>query len=66
MPANNILVPGFRKGLSTENAGFKLTDNVLKPIKQKMHVEGILCDVARNIVGYIAFFRHSRNCSKLG
>jgi hypothetical protein len=46
MLTNNILVPGFRKGLSTENAGVKLTHNVLKPIKQKMHVEGILYDVA--------------------
>jgi hypothetical protein len=46
MPTNNILVPSFRKGLSTENAGFILIDNVLKAVKQKMHVEGILCDVA--------------------
>jgi hypothetical protein len=33
MHINNILVPeqfGFRKGTSTENAAFKLTDNVLK------------------------------------
>jgi hypothetical protein len=33
MQTNNILVPeqfGFRKGMSTEDAAFKLTDNVLK------------------------------------
>jgi hypothetical protein len=47
MHTNNILVPeqfGFRKCLSTENAAFKLTDNVLKAINQKMHVGGIFCD----------------------
>jgi hypothetical protein len=38
MQTNNILVPeqfGFRKGKSTEDAAFKLTDNVLKSINQK-------------------------------
>jgi hypothetical protein len=38
---NNILVPeqfGFRKGISTEMAAFKLTDSVFKYINQKMHV----------------------------
>jgi hypothetical protein len=41
MHSNKILVPeqfGFSQGKSTENATFKLTDSVLKSIKQKMHV----------------------------
>jgi hypothetical protein len=44
MHTNNILVPeqfGFRKGLSTEYAAFKLTDNKLKDINKKLHVAGI-------------------------
>jgi hypothetical protein len=47
---NNILVPEqlcFRKGISTENAAFKLTDSVLKFLNQKMHVNGIFCDLAK-------------------
>jgi hypothetical protein len=35
---NNILVPeqyGFRKGISTENAAFKLMDGVVKSVIQK-------------------------------
>jgi hypothetical protein len=45
---NNIRVPekyGFRKGISTEDTTYKLTDNVLKSINQKMHVGGIFCDL---------------------
>jgi hypothetical protein len=41
---NSMLVPeqfGFRKGISTEDAAFKLTDNVLKSFNQKMHVGGL-------------------------
>jgi hypothetical protein len=38
---------GFRKGVSTEDAAFKLTDNVLKSINQKMHVGGIFCNLAK-------------------
>jgi hypothetical protein len=48
--SNNVLVPeqfGFRKGISIENAAFKLTDSVLKSINQKMHVGGIFCDLAK-------------------
>jgi hypothetical protein len=37
---------GFRKSVSTEDAAFKLIDNVLKSINQKMHVGGIFCDLA--------------------
>jgi hypothetical protein len=44
MHTNNIIVQeefGFRQQSSTENAAFKLTDNVLKSINKKMHVGGI-------------------------
>ena len=47
---NNILVTeqnGFRKGVSTENPGLRLTDRVFKSINQKMNVEGIFCDFAK-------------------
>jgi hypothetical protein len=50
MDYNNILVPeqfGFRKGISTEDAAYKLTDSVLKSVNQKMHVVGIFCDLAK-------------------
>jgi hypothetical protein len=50
MHTNNILVPeqfGFRQGKSTDNADFMLTNIVLKSINQKMHVGGILCDIAK-------------------
>jgi hypothetical protein len=50
MHCNNILVPeqfDFRKGISTEDATYKLTDNRLKSINQKMHVRGIFCDRAK-------------------
>jgi hypothetical protein len=50
MQTNNILVTeqfGFRKGMSTEDAAFKLTDSVLKSINQKMHVGNIFCDLAK-------------------
>jgi hypothetical protein len=48
--SNNILVteqPGFRKGISTENATFRITDSVFTSINQKMHVGGIFCDLAK-------------------
>jgi hypothetical protein len=51
LQTNNILVPeqfGFRKGISTETASFKLTDSVLKSHNQKMHVGGIFCDLAKS------------------
>jgi hypothetical protein len=51
MYTNNILVPehfGFRQGSSTENAAFKVTDNVFKYINQKMHVGGIFCDLSKD------------------
>jgi hypothetical protein len=50
MHTNNIIVPeqfGFRQGKSEDNAAFKLTNNVLKSVNQKMHVVGIFCDLAK-------------------
>jgi hypothetical protein len=47
---NNILVPeqlAFRKGKSTEDAVFKLTDSVFKSLNQKLHVGGIFCDLSK-------------------
>jgi hypothetical protein len=47
---NNILVPehlAFRKGMSTEDAAFKLTDSVFKSLNQKLHVGGIFCDLSK-------------------
>jgi hypothetical protein len=47
---NNILVSeqyGFKKGISTENAAFRLTDSVFKSINQKMRVRGIFCDLTK-------------------
>jgi hypothetical protein len=45
---NNILVTelcGFRKGISTENPAFRLTNSVFKFINQK-NVGGVFCDLA--------------------
>jgi hypothetical protein len=45
-----MLVPdqsGFRKGIFTENAAFKLRDSVLKSINQKMYVGGIFWGLAK-------------------
>jgi hypothetical protein len=45
-----MIVPeqfGFRKGISTENAAFKLTDSVLKSFNKKMHVRRIFHDLAK-------------------
>jgi hypothetical protein len=47
---NNILVSeqhGFKKGISTENAVFRLTGSVFKSIIQKIHVGGIFCDLTK-------------------
>jgi hypothetical protein len=44
------LVPeqhGFRKGVSTENVAFSLTDSVFKSLNQKVHVGGIFCDLVK-------------------
>jgi hypothetical protein len=50
LQTNNLLAPeefGFWKGMSTENAAFKLTDSVLKSVNKKMHVGGIFSDLAK-------------------
>ena len=47
---NNIVVAeqyGFIKGISTEDASFRLTDSIFKSINQKLHVGGIFCDMAK-------------------
>jgi hypothetical protein len=47
---NNTLVPeqhAFGKGMSTEDAAFRLTDSVFKSLNQKLHVGGIFCDLSR-------------------
>jgi retron-type reverse transcriptase len=50
MHTNNILVPeqlGFRQEKSTNNAAFKLTNNILNSVNQKLHVGGIFSDLAK-------------------
>jgi hypothetical protein len=47
---NSILVPeqfGFRQGKYRDNAAFKLTNNALKTMHQKVHVGGIFCDLVK-------------------
>jgi len=47
---NNILVTeerGFRKGISTENAAFRLIDSVFKSVNKEMHVRGIFYDLSK-------------------
>jgi hypothetical protein len=47
---NNILVPeqhAFRKGMSTEDDAFKLTDSVFTSLNQTLHVGGIFCDLSK-------------------
>ena len=44
----NVLAPeqfGFRKGISTENAAYKLTDSTFDLLTKKKHVWGIFCDL---------------------
>jgi hypothetical protein len=61
---NNILVPeqfGFRKGIFTENAAFKLTESVLKSTNHKMIVGGIFCDLTKRF----DFVNHKMLLTKL-
>jgi hypothetical protein len=46
---HNILTSdqfGFRKRLSTINAIYKLTDNILNAWNSKRHIGGIFCDLS--------------------
>jgi hypothetical protein len=48
--ANNILAIeqyGFRKGLSTENATFLLTDSILTAWNRNIYIVGIFCDLTK-------------------
>jgi hypothetical protein len=38
---------GFQKAMSTEIAAFRQTDNVLKSVNYKLHIRGILCELAK-------------------
>jgi len=38
---------GLRKGVSIENAACRLKDSASKCNNQKMHVERVLCDLAK-------------------
>jgi hypothetical protein len=47
LQTNNILATeqyGFRKGLSTEQATYSLTNNILMAWNKKIHIGGIFCD----------------------
>jgi hypothetical protein len=62
--SNNILASEqseFMKSLSTDKALFNSTDEILSALKNKMHVGGISCDLAK------AFYRvdHELLLSKL-
>ena len=49
---HNILEPeqhAFERGMSTEDAAFRLTNNVLRSLNQKLHVGGIFCDISKAI-----------------
>jgi len=51
LQTNYILAPEqytFRKGKSTEDAAFMLTDSVLKSLNQKLYVGGIFCDLSKS------------------
>jgi len=41
---------GFRKGISPENAVFRLADSVFKPVNQNMHVGGLACDMPKVLI----------------
>jgi hypothetical protein len=50
LQVNNIKVAeqyGYRKGLSTENVAYTLTDNILKAWNSKFHVGGIFCGLVK-------------------
>jgi hypothetical protein len=41
---------GFRKGLSTNNATFRLTHEVLQALNNKNYTFGIFCDLAKDFL----------------
>ena len=48
LPPNNILASepyGFRSGMSTDNAAYKLTESILKAWNKYMYVRGMFCDL---------------------
>jgi hypothetical protein len=50
LEVNNILVAEqyrYRKGLSTENVGYILIDNILKAWNSKFHVGGTFCCIVK-------------------
>ena len=50
LQANNILATeqyGFRKGLSTEQATYSLTNNILMAWNEKTYIGGIFCDLTK-------------------
>jgi hypothetical protein len=50
LQTNYILVReqyAFRKGKSTEDAAFRLTDSVLKSLNHNLYVGGIFCDLSK-------------------
>jgi len=50
LQTNNILATeqyGFRKGLSTEQATYSLTNNILMAWNKKIHIGGIFCDLTK-------------------
>jgi len=67
----NILVTelyGFRKGISIEDATFRVVNIVFKSNNQKMHVGGLFCDLAKaldtvnnEIFSYITFLWNLRS-----
>lgn len=36
---------GFRKGISTENSPYKLTESTFESVNKKRHVGGIFCNL---------------------
>jgi hypothetical protein len=52
---SNILVTeefGFRKGLSTDNAAYKLTDSILSAQNKQYCIIGVFCDLAKSIMSF--------------
>jgi hypothetical protein len=51
--STNLLITeqnDFRKGISPENAAFRLADSVFKPVNQNMHVGGLAWDLPKVLI----------------